>query len=304
MSRAAVYHQNGGPDVIRLAEVPDPEPGPGEVAVRVRAAGLNPFDAKVRAGFIPSDSPFPRRTGSDLAGTVEAVGAGVTYWDGTPVAVGDEVLGRAAGSIAERVVANASDLARRPQVVPVAVAGGLNVGGLTAISCLRTVPLGPADTVLVGGASGVVGLVVCQLAIEAGATVIGTAAPRNHQFVRSLGAEPIAYGEGLAERARSLGPVSAVIDCHGRDALDTGVRLGVPRDRMVGIAGYSAVEELGVLIVEREARTMNNLAGLAEAIAESRLLFPVAATFSLDDVVAAFTALDEPHAPGKIVVLP
>lgn len=304
MSRAAVYDQTGGPEVLRLAEVPDPEPDPGQAVVVVRAAGLNPFDAKVRGGFIPSKASFPRRIGSDLAGTVEAVGEGATYWDGTPVAVGDEVLGSGAGAVAERAVASTANLVRRPSAVPAEVAGGLKVPGLTAVSCLRTVPVGDGDTVLVGGASGAVGLVVCQLAAEAGARVLGTAAPRNHELVRSLGAEPIEYGEGLSERVSSHGAVTAVIDCHGREAVDAGVELGVPRDRMVAIAGYDAVEELGILDVERGARTSENLARLVDAIAEGRLVFPVAATFSLDEVVDAFTAVEGRHAPGKIVVLP
>lgn len=303
-SRAAVYNEVGGPEVLRLADVPDQDPGPGEVAVRVRGAGLNPFDAKVRSGFIPSKTPFPRRIGGDLAGTVVAVGDGARYWDGRQVALDDEVLGSGSGAVAERAIAPASQLVLRPGSVPVAVAAGLNVPGLTAVSCMRTVALDEGDTVLVGGASGAVGLIVTQLAALAGARVIGTAAPRNHEFVRSLGAEPVAYGAGLADRVAELGPITAVIDCQGRDALDAGVRLGVPVDRIVSIAGYAAVGELGVLNVEREARTAENLAGLADALAEGRLVFPVAATFPLGEVVAAFAELEGPHAPGKIVVLP
>jgi NADPH:quinone reductase-like Zn-dependent oxidoreductase len=304
MSRAAVYDRIGGPEVLRIVEAPDPVPGPGQVVVRVRAAGLNPYDAKVRSGFIPSQTPFPRRIGADMSGRVETVGADARYWDGTPVGVGDEVLGSAAGAVADRAVARASNLARRPEAVPVEVAGALGVAGLTAMSCLRTVPLSAGDIVLVGGASGAVGLIVCQLAKDAGATVIGTAAPRNHEFVRSLGAEPIAYGDGLAERVAAVAAITAVIDCHGREALDAGVTLRVARDRMVAIAGYAAIDELGVLDVERAAKTSENLDGLVRLIALGRLKVPVAATFPLDDVVAAFAALEGTHSPGKIVVLP
>lgn len=304
MSRAALYDELGGPDVLFVGEVADPAPGHGEVAVRVRAAGLNPIDAKLRSGFARSDAPFPRRIGSDLAGTVEAVGEGATYWDGMPVAVGDEVLGRGPGSVAERVVTSAAGLTRRPEALPVEMAGGLDIAGLTAVSCLVTVPVGPGDTVLVGGATGGVGLVVSQLAAAAGAIVIGTAAPRNHELLRSLGVVPVAYGEGLADRVAAQGAITAVVDCHGRDALDAGVRLGVPTDRMVAIAAYAAVGELGVRNVERAARTAENLAGLADQIAAGRVVFPVAATYGLDEVVAAFTALESSHAVGKIVVLP
>jgi len=304
MTRAALYDETGSPDVLRVGQVDVPEPGPGQALVRVRAAGLNPFDAKMRSGFIPSEAPFPRRTGSDLAGTVEAVGDGATYWDGSAVAIGDEVLGRAAGSVSERVVAAASELTRRPPAVPVEVAGGLWVAGLTAVSCLVTVPVEEGDTVLVGGAAGGVGLVVSQLAVARGARVIGTASVRNHELLRSLGVEPVAYGDGLVERVAALGQITAVVDAHGREALDTGVALGVPVDRMVAIAAYAAIDELGVHDAEREARTAENLAGLADRIADGRLTLPVAATFPLDDVVAAFQTLEGVHAPGKIVVTP
>jgi NADPH:quinone reductase-like Zn-dependent oxidoreductase len=304
MSRAALYDTAGGPEVLYVGEVADPEPGPGEVLVRVEAAGLNPVDAKLRSGFIPSDAPFPRRVGSDLAGTVVAVGEGAEYWDGTPVSIGDEVLGRGPGAVAERTLAEAFQLARRPAGLPVEVAGGLWVVGLTALSCLATIPVGADDTVLVGGSGGGVGLVAAQLAAATGARVIGTANPGAHELLRLLGIEPVAYGEGLVDRLPEAGTITAVIDCHGREALDAGVALGVPVDRMVAIAAYGALAELGVHNVERAARTSENLAGLARQIADGRLVLPVAATFPLDAVVAAFAALESSHAPGKIVVLP
>lgn len=304
MSRAAVYDTIGDPTVLTVREVEDPAPGRGEVAVRVHAAGLNPFDGKLRSGFVHSDAPFPRRIGSDLAGTVEAVGEDALWWDGTPLAVGDEVAGRASGSVAERVIATASDLARRPPEVAVEVAGSLNVAGLTAVSCLVTVPVGAGDVLLLGGAAGAVGLVTAQLAVAAGARVIGTASEHNHPLLRSVGVEPVAYGPGLSDRVAALGAVTAVLDCHGRDALDAGVLLGVRTDRMAAIAAYAAIDELGVRNVERDARTAANLAGLLDRVAAGTLVFPVADVFSLDDVVAAFTVMEAPHAPGKIVVTP
>lgn len=304
MTRAALYDSIGGPDVLYVGTVADVEPGPGQVAIRVHAAGLNPVDAKRRTGFVRSDEPFPRRVGSDLAGTVDAVGEGASYWDGTPIAVGDEVFGRGEGAVAERAIAAAGELAKRPDAVPVEVAGGVWIAGLTAVSCLATVPLGEGDTVLIGGASGAVGLIAAQLALAAGARVIGTAGERNHDFLRSIGVEPVAYGEGLASRVEALGPVTAVIDCHGREALDAGVALGVPTGRMTAIAAYGALDELGVQNVERAARTAENLAGLGERIAAGTLVVPVAGVFSLDDVAAAFTELESAHAPGKIVVTP
>lgn len=304
MTRAARYDATGGPEVLHIDEVADAPPPEGRVVVRVRAAGLNPYDAKVRSGAIPSRAPFPRRIGGDLAGTVESVGAGAVYADGAPITPGDEVLGRANGAVAERVVAAASDLARRPAALPVEVAGGLHVAGLTAVSVLATVPVGAGDTVLVGGAAGAVGFIAAQLAISDGARVIGTASPRNHALLRSVGAEPIAYGGDLAARLAALGRITAVYDCHGRDALDAGVALGVPADRMVAIAAHEALDEIGAHDVERAARTAGNLERLAARVAAGEIVVPVAATFPLDDVAAAFAALEGAHAPGKIVVLP
>ncbi len=302
MSRAALYDETGGPEVLYVGEVPDPDPGPGQVAVLVRAAGINPYDAKVRRGFLTSRVPFPRRIGSDLAGVVEAVGEGASYWDGTAVAVGDEVLGHGPGAVAERVVTQATNLVRRPKQLPARVAAGLHVPGLTAASCLATIPIGAGDTVLVGGASGAVGMLVCQLAADAGATVIGTASPRNHGFLRGLGVTPVAYGEGLTGRVLRTGVVTAVVDCHGREALDAGVELGVPTDRMVAIAAYEALEEIPAHNVERSARPPRELSRLATMMADGRLTLPVAAGFPLEEVAQAFAALDSSHEPGKIIV--
>ena len=304
MSRAALYDTTGGPEVLYVGDAADPRPGRGQVVVRVEAAGLNPVDAKLRGGFIPSDAPFPRRVGSDLAGTVVAVGEDAVFWDGTPVSVGDEVLGRGPGAVAERTLAEAAELTIRPHELPVDVAGGLWIAGLTAVSCLATVPIDANDIVLVGGSGGGVGLMAAQLAIATGARVIGAAGPRAAEFLESLGVEPVVYGEGLVDRLPPAGTITAVIDCHGREALEAGIALGVPVDRMVAIAAYGAQQELGVHNVERAARTAKNLAALADGIAAGDLVLPVAQTFPLDEIAAAFEALESSHAPGKIVVLP
>jgi NADPH:quinone reductase-like Zn-dependent oxidoreductase len=146
--------------------------------------------------------------------------------------------------------------------------------------------------------------VAAQLAVAAGARVIGTAAVRSHDLLRSLGVEPVVYGPGLSGRVRALGRVTAAMDCHGRDALDAGVELGVPVDRVVAIAAYAALAEFGVHNAEREARTAENLAALADRIAAGSVVLPVAGTFPLDEVVPAFVTLDAPHAPGKVIILP
>ncbi len=165
----------------------------------------------MRSGAIASRAAFPRRIGGDLAGTVLAVGDGAAYADGAPIAVGDEVLGRAAGAIAEQVSAAASDLARRPDSLDVAVAGGLHVAGLTAVSVLATVPVGAGDLVLVGGAAGAVGLVAAQLALAAGARVVGTASERNHALLRSVGVEPVGWRTVAALGAIAAGVILGIL---------------------------------------------------------------------------------------------
>lgn len=305
--RAGFYGSEGGPEVLYVDDVEVAAPGAGEILLRVEAAGLNPVDAKFRSGFIPLDLPFPRRVGSDATGRVVAVGEGAEYVDGSPVDVGDEVVGWADGTIATTVVVPARQLARRPGSISVDAAGGIAVVGLTALAALRTIEIGEADVVLVGGAAGAVGTVYSQLAIAAGSRVIGTASPRHHEFLRSIGVEPVEYGAGVAARVRDAAApdvVTAVFDMHGRDALDAGVELGVARERMSGIAAYAAVGELGVLPFPRYERRADDLAWIVEEVAAGRVVVPVAATFPLASIVEAFRALEAPHDPGKIIVRP
>lgn len=304
MSKAVLYDELGGPEVLYVAEVETPELKAHQVLVRVEVAGLNPYDAKVRSGDIPTKATFPRRIGSDFAGVVEEVGEDATYWDGTTVAVGDRVMGRAAGSVAERAVASAKSITLKPGELPVEVAGSLDVAGLTAMACLINVPVGEGDTLLVGGATGAVGLILSQLAVSRGAKVLGTGSARNAEYLESIGVTPVTYGPGLQARVEEIGPLTAVIDCHGREALDVGIALGVPPERMAATAAFDALEELGIKPVGYESRTAHNLAILAERAAEGDVSVPVVASFDLPDAVEAFKLLESPHAPGKVIVTP
>lgn len=303
MGRAVLYDAIGGPEVLYLADAPTPAAKPGDVVVRVRAAGLNPFDVKTRTGFIPLDAPFPRGIGGEMAGTVIAVGDDAVYFDGTPVRDGDEVAGWGTALLATEAVLPAGQLAKRPAGVPVEVAAGLSVAGLTALASLRAVDVGHGDTVLVGGASGAVGILYSQLAIRRGARVVGTASEENQDFLHGFGITPIVYGDGLAQRVAAVGPISAVQDCHGREALDAGVALDVPKDRILGIAGYGAIDELGVRTPGPPRREPTDLAELLADVAAGVLELPIAATYPLTDTVAAYALLEGGHPPGKIVVI-
>ncbi|MDT5264252.1 MAG: hypothetical protein QOI90_878, partial [Mycobacterium sp.] len=203
-SRAVQFDQYGDIDVLEVREVPRPQPGPGEVLVRVKAAGINPGEAMIRKGALHDRWPatFPSGQGSDLAGVVADVGADVQGF-----AVGDEVLGfsEARASQAEYVVVPAGQLTTKPAGVSWDVAGALFVAGTTAYAAVDAVRLTPGDVVAVAGAAGGVGTIAVQLAIRAGAKVLGIAGPSNDEWLTEHGVVPVNYGDGLADRLRGLG---------------------------------------------------------------------------------------------------
>src|ERR1700722_4539130 len=166
MPKAVRFDKYGDVNVLQVVDVPRPVPGPGQVLVQVRAAAINPGEAKIREGLLDSMWPatFPSGEGSDLAGVVAETGAGVTGW--TP---GSEVIGWTdnRASQAEYVVVEAGNLTARPPAVPWPVAGSLYVAGATAWAAVRAVALAPGDTVVVSGAAGGVGSIAVQLARRA-----------------------------------------------------------------------------------------------------------------------------------------
>ncbi len=306
MSRAVRFDQYGGVEVLNVVEVEDPVPGPGQLLVRVKAAGINPGESKIREGLLHERWPatFPSGQGSDLAGVVEAVGEGV---DGSHA--GDEVIGFTDGraSQADLVVIEAENATPRPPGVPWEVAGGLFVAGATAWAVVRAVNLTEGDTVVVSGAAGGVGSLAVQLARRAGATVIGLASEHNHEWLRGHGVVPVTYGDGVADRIREAAPggVDAFIDTVGAPYVELALELGVVADRIDTIADFAAVSKYGVKAdgnaVGASAATLAELAGLID---EGALELPIAATYPLDEVRDAFTELERNHTRGKIVLVP
>ncbi len=305
MPKAVRFQEYGGVEVLNVAEVPMPEPGPGQVLVRVKAAGINPGEAKIREGLLHSRWPatFPSGQGSDLAGVVARAGQGVTGF-----AAGDEVIGYTdnRSSQAEYALAEAANLTARPAGVPWEVAGSLFVVGATAWAAVRAVALTSGDTVVVAGAAGGVGSVTVQLARRAGATVIGLASPANHEWLAGHGVIPVSYGDGVAGRIRqAAAKVDAFIDTFGADYVRLALDLGVEPSRVDTIVRFDAVERYGVKAegnaVGASAAVLAELAGLIDA---GELEIPVAATFPLDQVRDAFRLLAGGHVHGKIVLLP
>jgi NADPH:quinone reductase-like Zn-dependent oxidoreductase len=306
MSRAVQFDHYGGLDVLHVVDVPDPVPGPGEVLVRVKAASINPGEAKIREGALHSLFPatFPSGEGSDFAGVVEAVGVDVTA-----VAVGDEMIGYSdnRNSQAELVVVAADQLTPRPPSVPWEVAGSLHVAGVTAWAAVRAVSLSDGDTVVVAGAAGGVGVFAVQLAALTGAGVIGIAGESKHGWLRSHDVVPVVYGDGVEDRIRAAAPdgVDAFLDLVGGGYVELALALGVAADRIDTIADFEAVSKHGVKGEGSAAGTgASTLAELAADVANGSLEVPIAATYPLEQVREAYAELAQGHTLGKIVLLP
>ncbi len=301
--KAVRFGEYGAVDVLEVTDVPTPAPGPGQVLVRVKAAGINPGEAKIRAGLLHARWPaaFPSGQGSDLAGVVAQTGPGVTGF-----AAGDEVIGYSDNrdSQAEYVVAEEQHLTARPAGVPWEVAGALYVAGATAIAAVRAVALTEGDTVVVAGAAGGVGSIAVQLARRAGATVIGLASPANHEWLAGHGVIPVAYGDGVDGRIRqAAGKVDAFIDTFGDGYVRLALELGVEPSRIDTIADFDAITEYGVKGDGNAAgASAANLAELAGLIAGGQLEVPIAATFPLSEVRDAYRQLAGGHIRGKIVL--
>ena len=303
--KAVRFDEYGGVEVLKVVDVPRPVPGAGQVLVQVKAAGINPGEAKIREGLLAARWPatFPSGEGSDLAGIVAETGPGVSG-----VSVGDEVIGWTdnRASQAEYVVVEEQHLTPKPAGVPWEVAGALFVAGATAYAAVRAVSLTEGDTVVVSGAAGGVGSLAVQLARRADATVIGLASQANFQWLAGHGVIPVAYGDGVAHRIRlAAGKVDAFIDTFGADYVQLALELGVEASRIDTIANFEAVARYGVKGDGNGAgASASVLAELAGLIAAGELEVPIAATFPLDQVQDAYRQLATGHILGKIVLLP
>lgn len=304
--RAVRFDEYGGVDVLDVPTVDDPVPGPSQVLVAVKAAGINPGEISIREGLLDALWPatFPSGEGSDLAGVVQGVADGVTAFR-----AGDEVLGwtEERASHAELVVVPDDQLVARPPSVPWEVAGSLFVVGMAGYTSVQAVAPQAGETVVVSGAAGGVGSVAVQLARSTGATVIGLAGERNHDWLRRHDIVPVTYGDGQADRIREVAPggIDAFIDTFGNGYVDFAIALGVPPQRINTIADRKAGERLGVHMQGTHAlATAPLLAELVAMVADGSLEIPIARTFPLGQVRDAFRELAERHTHGKIVLLP
>ncbi|CAM5628714.1 NADP-dependent oxidoreductase [Streptomyces narbonensis] len=317
---AIVYEEFGGPEVLRhTTGVAVPEPGPGEVRVRVKAVGVNPVDWKRRYGWVEEFYPttFPAVPGLEFAGTVDALGEGVEgaegSGDGFPgLAVGDEVIGwTKTGAYAEYAIAGI--IAPKPAELSWEAAASLPVAGETAQRVLDLIGVREGETLFLHGAAGVVGSVAVQLAVAAGITVVGSASESNHAYLRELGAIPVAYGEGLAERVRAAAPdgVHAVFDAAGHGVLPVAIELlggegAADKRRIATIAATDAAEH-GIAFSGVTAAPDVVRAGLTAQVrqaVEGTLTVRIADTLPLKEAARAQELSESGHMRGKLVLLP
>jgi NADPH:quinone reductase-like Zn-dependent oxidoreductase len=299
--KAVRFSQFGGPEVLEIVDLPDPHPGPGQVRIAVRAAGVNPSDWKKRQGLM--DGELPQTMGYEAAGVVDEVGEGVA-----DVAVGDRVFGFSEAGAAQAELAVLSSYAPIPPSLGFPGAAALPAAIETATRALDQLGdgAGSGSTLLINGASGSVGSAAVQLAVARGARVIGTASPANHDYLRSLGAEPVAYGEGLAGRVRALAPggVDAALDVAGSGVLPELIELAGGPEHVVTIADFAGAREHGVRFSSGDAgRALHALAGIGALIESGRFSLPVGPTFPLAEIAAAHRAGENGHVRGKLVLL-
>jgi NADPH:quinone reductase-like Zn-dependent oxidoreductase len=304
--KAVRFDRYGGIDVLEVRDVDRPVPADGEVLVAVKAAAINPGEISIREGLLHDRWPatFPSGEGTDFAGVVEELGAGVESF-----AAGDEVCGwtERRASHAEFVAVPADQLTAKPPGLSWEVAGSLFVASMAAYACVDAVAPRPGEVVAVSGAAGGVGSIAVQLAARTGATVIGLASEPNHGWLRDHGVIPVTYGDGQAERIEQAagGHLDAFIDTFGGGYVELAVLLGVPADRINTIADFAAVERFGVHAEgTHSVGTAALLAEIAGLVADGSLEVPVARTFPLDDVREAFVLLAQRKTHGKIVLIP
>jgi NADPH:quinone reductase-like Zn-dependent oxidoreductase len=297
--KALQYAEYGDPEVLRVVDVEEPHTGPGQIRIAVRAVGINPVDWKGRSGRFKA--PLPVITGSDVSGVVDEVGEGVTN-----VSTGDEVFGMAlsGGAAQHAVLAN---FERKPAGMSFEEAAGLPIPAETAVRVLELLDLKPGQTLLVNAAAGGVGSAAVQIARGRGLAVIGTASPSNHEYLRSIGATPTIYGEGLPARVKDLAPqgVDGVFDASGRGALPDLIEIAGDADRVITIADPQA-QQYGVRYASGQGsgnRAWHALPEVVELWKQGKFTMPVAQTFTLADGPQAHRISEEGHVRGKLVLL-
>ena len=299
--RALQYKAYGGPEVLEWAEAPDPHAGAGQLRIAVRAASVNPIDWKAFSGAMSGGEPMAGTgyLGYDAAGVVDEVGDQVSG-----VSVGDEVFGRGRNTQAEYALLDS--WAVKPPSVDWAVAAAAGVAGETGERGLRLLNVKAGDTLFVDGGAGGVGAATVQMALARGAKVIASASEANHDYLREIGATPVLYGQGLAERVRAAagGPVDAVFDVAGKTPVQDLISLAPEPFQVLTIANYTA-GQAGARVSGggADSHPMQALAQVAELLAQNKLVIKVQ-TFPFERAAEAYRISQSGHVRGKLVLVP
>lgn len=299
MMRAVRYDHHGGPEVLEVVEIDEPQAGAGKVRIRISTVGINPYDLKVIRGV--TGGAVPAGAGGDFFGVIDQLGEGVQGFE-----LGERVAGNAVGrALATYVVGDPErmGLTLVPVELEIGLAAALPTPARTAVAAVDALQLGEGDTVLIGGAAGGVGVIASQLAVSRGARVIGTASPRNHEFLQDLGVEPVEYGDGLVDRVRALAPdgLTAALDLHGPATIQAALDLGLPKDRIATVASFGD-DAQGVVSTGSANAPADALAQVLALVAEGRLVVPIESTYDMADVQSAFAEVAGGHVRGKVLV--
>lgn len=297
--KAVRFSRFGGPEVLEIADLPAPHPGPGQVRITVRAAGINASDWKKRSGLM--DEELPQTLGYEAAGVIDELGVGVTN-----VSIGDRVFGFSGQGAAQAELAVLDNFAPIPPSLGFPEAAALPAAIETATRAIDQLGVEGGSALLVNGASGSIGAAAVQLAVARGARVIGIASPANHDYLRSLGAEPVAYGPGLTERVREVAPdgVDTALDVAGNGVLPELIELAGGARHVVTIADFAGARETGAHFSRGEdGRAIHALAEIGALVESGRFTLPVAQTFPLAEIAQAHRVGENSHPRGKLVMV-
>ncbi|WP_328617543.1 NADP-dependent oxidoreductase [Amycolatopsis sp. NBC_00355] len=300
--KAAQFKQFGGPEVLEVVDLPDPHPGPGQVRIVVQAAGVNATETKLRSGELSFGAGLPQTTGRDVAGVVDELGEGVT-----DVAVGDRVFGISDDGAGAAELALLTHRAPIPPSLGFVDAAGLPIALETATRALDQLTVASGRTLFVNGATGGIGGTAVQLALARGARVIGAASAANQNYLRLLGAEPVTYGEGMAERIRAIAPggVDRALDVAGNGVLPELIDLAGGAPNVVTLADFAGAEKHGVHFSNGfvDGHGFHALAEIAPLIEAGRFWLPVDRTFPLAEIAEAHRASENAHVRGRLVLV-